>query len=228
MATQGSMKSQRRGPMLIGCPTRRPRNLPASAQASPLLSGYGGPGQGTQAILGGSAGQRPIWRRRRLGRRRIAVRPRLLGAGRGPRRPPPRRRAPVRRRPSGSGGTAGHDPARERPRRSPRGLPAPRWRRVPCTPAGHPICPLVRIQCQKGRRAVFRSARPVDHRPAGGVSGAVRADRDAAGHAAPGRGLLRGAVVPMSNWARGLKGCCRAPETNHMRLTRPHPSRAAS
>lgn len=28
--------------------------LPASASASPLLSGYGGPGQGTQAILGAS------------------------------------------------------------------------------------------------------------------------------------------------------------------------------
>ncbi len=46
------MKRQRRVPMLIGMFVVVAAALPAAAHASPLLSGYGGPGQGTQAILG--------------------------------------------------------------------------------------------------------------------------------------------------------------------------------
>lgn len=52
MPMQGSMKSQRRAAMRIAISALVLAAFPAAAHASPLLSGYGGPGQGTQAILG--------------------------------------------------------------------------------------------------------------------------------------------------------------------------------
>src|SRR5438067_9571202 len=49
---QGSMKTQRRIIGSVGVVVLVAACLAASAQANPLLSGYGGPGQGNQAILG--------------------------------------------------------------------------------------------------------------------------------------------------------------------------------
>jgi hypothetical protein len=46
------MKSHRKITPLIGLVVTLSALVPASATASSLLSGYGGPGQGTQAILG--------------------------------------------------------------------------------------------------------------------------------------------------------------------------------
>jgi hypothetical protein len=46
------MKSHRKITPLIGLVVALSALVPASATASSLLSGYGGPGQGTQAILG--------------------------------------------------------------------------------------------------------------------------------------------------------------------------------
>jgi hypothetical protein len=49
----GSIKSHRkRAPLIAFVLALSAAAAPASAQASPLLSGYGGPGQGNQAILG--------------------------------------------------------------------------------------------------------------------------------------------------------------------------------
>jgi hypothetical protein len=46
------MKAQRRIISSVGLVAVAAACLPAGAQANPLLSGYGGPGQGNQAILG--------------------------------------------------------------------------------------------------------------------------------------------------------------------------------
>jgi hypothetical protein len=46
------MKAQRRIISSVGLVAVAAACLPAGAQASPLLSGYGGPGQGNQAIIG--------------------------------------------------------------------------------------------------------------------------------------------------------------------------------
>jgi hypothetical protein len=62
------MKSHRKITPLIGLVVTLSALVPASAGASSLLSGYGGPGQGTQAILGstllngpsGGAGTAPL------------------------------------------------------------------------------------------------------------------------------------------------------------------------
>ncbi|HEV2922622.1 MAG TPA: hypothetical protein VGW98_01195 [Solirubrobacteraceae bacterium] len=62
------MKSHRKITPLIGLVVTLSALVPASAGASSLLSGYGGPGQGTQAILGsallngpsGGAGAAPL------------------------------------------------------------------------------------------------------------------------------------------------------------------------
>jgi hypothetical protein len=62
------MKSHRKITPLIGIVVTLSALVPASAGASSLLSGYGGPGQGTQAILGstllngpsGAAGAAPL------------------------------------------------------------------------------------------------------------------------------------------------------------------------
>lgn len=48
------MKIHRRGPTLITISVLVVAALPATTHANPLLSGYGGPGQGTQVILGAS------------------------------------------------------------------------------------------------------------------------------------------------------------------------------
>lgn len=49
---QGSMTSHRRIVLTVLIVAALPAAMPAFAAASPLLSGYGGPGQGSQAILG--------------------------------------------------------------------------------------------------------------------------------------------------------------------------------
>lgn len=53
---QGSMTTKRRtiriAGILLGAALGMSAALPLTAQAGPLLSGYGGPGQGNQAILG--------------------------------------------------------------------------------------------------------------------------------------------------------------------------------
>jgi hypothetical protein len=53
---QGSMKSQlriiRTEALALGALLALAAAMPAAAQAGPLLSGYGGPGQGSQVILG--------------------------------------------------------------------------------------------------------------------------------------------------------------------------------
>ena len=105
MATQGSMKSQRGGPMLIGTLLLLVA-LPASAQASPLLSGYGGPGQGTQAILGAALSTAHLAEAaaRAAEDRSPAQAPRRRSGSLN--RPPPRRRAPIRRRRAALEGTA--------------------------------------------------------------------------------------------------------------------------
>jgi hypothetical protein len=48
------MKIHRSGPTLMTISALLVAALPATAYANPLLSGYGGPGQGTQVILGAS------------------------------------------------------------------------------------------------------------------------------------------------------------------------------
>src|SRR2546430_16064392 len=49
---QGSMKTHRRIITSVGLLLTAAACMPATAHANPLLSGYGGPGQGNQAILG--------------------------------------------------------------------------------------------------------------------------------------------------------------------------------
>src|SRR2546430_7195651 len=49
---QGSMKTRRRIIETAGCALLAAALLAPSASAGPLLSGYGGPGGGNQAILG--------------------------------------------------------------------------------------------------------------------------------------------------------------------------------
>ena len=49
---QGSMRSRRIITPIIACLVAVSAALPAAASAGSLLSGYGGPGQGSQAILG--------------------------------------------------------------------------------------------------------------------------------------------------------------------------------
>jgi hypothetical protein len=49
---QGSMKTHRKIIPIVALALLLPAFAPASAPASSILSGYGGPGQGTQAILG--------------------------------------------------------------------------------------------------------------------------------------------------------------------------------
>jgi hypothetical protein len=51
---QGSMKTHRRIITSVGLLLTAAACMPATAHANPLLSGYGGPGQGNQAILGGT------------------------------------------------------------------------------------------------------------------------------------------------------------------------------
>jgi len=51
---QGSMKPKRRIVTSVGVVALVAACLPVGAQANPLLSGYGGPGQGNQSILGAS------------------------------------------------------------------------------------------------------------------------------------------------------------------------------
>ena len=56
---QASMRSRRMITPAIVCIAALSAAMPAAAPASSLLSGYGGPGQGSQAILGSSLVNRP-------------------------------------------------------------------------------------------------------------------------------------------------------------------------